>query len=45
MDVAGGMNCVAGMGVEVCVDGAGRVDNGDWVSSEAVMGVRTGVDG
>ena len=45
MDVAGGMSCVAGMGVEVCVDGAGRVDDGDWVCSKAVIGARAGVGG
>ena len=39
------MSCMAGMGVEVCVDGAGSVDHGDRVSSKAVMGVRAGVDG
>ena len=43
MDVAGGMSCVAVMGMEVWVDGAGRVDDGDWVCSEAGMGVS--VDG
>ena len=41
LDVADGMSCMAGMGEEVCVDGAGRMDD----CNRAVMRVRACVDG
>ena len=40
MDVADRICCMARQGVEVCVDGAGRMDNSDRVCWEAVMRVR-----